>query len=613
MTPSGAIICFCLALLTPVSALAEDTLLRFHPEAGAGSLYSVALAARLDSPLGRDVPVSGVLDFSFIPEAPEDSGLLPVRLCVQRGVLTLMGQDWDFSDQALAWKWCLDERWRFGASGDRVRGTLAVLELFLRFLFGFELPADPVPVGGSWLVEHTQEAAEGGTVSLKATYALESIETDASGSDTARISGEMEIPVDASLIGTHFAGAFRGHSSVSLDLASGNVLAISVTGSAELLADDGALGLVLREVALELRRTGEAGETEEREWEQVQELRRGLSESTLTDAILNANVSRYLRDDWRIFFPVAGNTASDGVLLGTSVLGRYRGDYLYSVGGSYGFRSGRGAYQLSVTRGYPIQPHRQQFVVLSRDSERTFVQIGASHYWGKRLGPTGIPRNRLTLSASSAGLGRGDYRFGTTGRADYVGLGYTRFRSGQTTGKRCFDWDLGASLRLGTRAVGGGYSFTQLAAGWRGFVHYGAQHTLATRIHLEWCGGNPPDQLRTALVDRDVLRGFDITNAPLVTTAITGSVEYRFRLGSTPFLDDLGLRDWWASVFVDAGIGANRVRDLPRSALYANVGITARARITYAHVPVYLWVAAAWPVGRGRSDARLTAGIDWAF
>jgi hypothetical protein len=67
-------------------------------------------------------------------------------------------------------------------------------------------------------------------------------------------------------------------------------------------------------------------------------------------------------------------------------------------------------------------------------------------------------------------------------------------------------------------------------------------------------------------------------------------------------------------VFVDVGIGGDTAARLARSPVYADVGATLRARVTYQDIPADLRVSAAWPVGAGRSwTPRVSGGIGWAF
>jgi hypothetical protein len=605
--------CLLLACALGLAAQADPLPLGYHPEVGAGSAYDIAVTARLDYPLGKDVPVTADLKFGSSPKEPAEDGSQPLFFFVEEGDFQVMGRKWDFSDQTMNWEWNLTESRQIIASTSKATGLLALVELFFRIVYVVELPADPVEVGDTWETERSVESGDS-TVETRAAHTLVELRPGEDGRELAVIASELEIPVDVVFVGSRFAGTFEGTATTEIDVATGEVEGVEVEGSAVLVNEGGSLDLTLREISIDMVRTGGVTATQAEEWRELAEQRRGLSDSGFIDAILNANVSDYLEDDWSVVFPRFGNTAADGTVLGAGVVGRYDSNFLYELDGMYGTTSNRGLVAFSLTRGYPIQPKDQQFLSFSNLDGGERLQVGVTRYSGRQLGSRGIGRLRWGLSATYSDLVPIPPRLTDRGRANYVTASLTRFRTGESAvGPKSLDWEGVLAANFGGQSVGGDYDFTQVSASLLGFYHLDTDRTWAARLRVSSALGNPPDAFRTSLVSRRILRGFALGDAPLVRHSVAGSLEYRFRIDTPPFFDDLGVRDWWGAVFVDAGIGGNSYRGLLRSKVYADLGVTGRARVKYLGIPIYVWASMAWPVSGRTGGPRVSLGIDWAF
>ncbi len=611
-------VCFVVGAMTPIRAAEGETTLRYDPSHGAGSLYDINLSALLDYPLARGAPVSGEMVFCLVPQAGEAGGAggaHEVVVCIQEGVFRMQGQPWDFSDETLSWTWKLTPQRRvLKDDAEPVTGLLAILQLFFEFVFAVEFPEEPVAPGAAWTTEKTVETGEGGSITLSGSHSLVSVEPDENGESVATVDSRIEIPVDATFLGARFVGVINGSQTVRFSVSDGELLSIETTGEAHLREDGGALELTLRDINLTVDRSAVAPPEEAQEWIAAAGRNPSLSGSSLADAILNANVVEYLRDDWHVYYPRAGFGAADGILLGGGAVGRYNGDYLYELDAYFGMSSLRGAYQLNVTRGFPAQPTNQQYITLASSANSRLARFGASHFSGRRLGAMGIPRMRYSVSASWNRLMPHSGVFRSSGDANYMSISAHRYRSGKSVvGLHSLDWDAGAGLSVGLPALGSDYGFALASGNIVGLYHLDDKESLAARFQLTVGMGDLPDQFRTPLVDREVLRGFDTYSAPLTSKALTGSLEWRRQLGTTPFFDRIGANDWWIAAFVDAGIGGDSLQEMLNSKVYVDVGVTVRVGIEYEDVPIYGFASIAWPVSGGRSDPRLSVGLDWAF
>ncbi len=608
-------ICFGAALASPVLAESETVALRYRPQEGVGLLYQIKLAALLDFPLGKGAPVSGTMQFCMAPSrAANDSGDHDVVICVREGDFQLQGQKWNFTDQALSWTWVFSPvRQVRKAEGESPTGLIGILQLFFDFVFSTEFPDNAVPVGESWQTSKVVATPEGGSVTLSGTHRLLALEDTPDHGRVADIESTIEIPVDATFLGGKFKGVFTGKETVRFSVSDGEVLSMKVTGGATLNEESG-LKLTLREIDLAVDRVGETTTANVQDWVNSASRNPRLSGNSVTDAVLNANVVKYLRDDWTLYYPRTGYATPDGFLLGAGIVARRNGAYLYEANAYLGTDSLRGAYSFSATRGFPVRPTNQQrFEILSTAASR-LARLSYTHFDGKRLGATGIPRMRYTASLTYNQLLQHTEYFRTTGDANYLTLSATRFRSGSgLVGRHKIDWEANASLALGSRLIGSDYDFSLFDATWIGSSRLSNKDSVAGRIRFTYGAGNVPHQFRTALVDRDVLRGYDLTTAPLVKNAVSASLEYRTHIGSAHLFQPVGNTDWWGSLFVDAGLGGNTLPELMRSRGYIDVGFTVRVGIAYQSVPVYGYFSLAWPLVEGRSDPRLSFGVDWAF
>jgi len=601
-----------LAGLLSGSVGAEPLKLAYRPTPAAGSTFVLELSALFDSPIGAGVPVSGRVTFSMVPlRVPGEGSPGDVLVSLHEGEFQVMGQKWDFHEKALTWDWLIDGRRRVVGGAESLNSLLAIIELFFRFVFAADLPDGPVDIGSTWESHASRPVAEVGSADLVASHTLEMIGGDPR---AARISSSIEMPVHADLFGASFEGAFQGRSDTAIRVEDGEVLSVSTTGSAELSDRKSGLEVAFRDLRLELSRSGDysgalatgSGEEQERE--------REVSDNPLVDAVLNAEVTKYLKDTWQVYYPRLGSSARDGNRIGPGVVGRFHG-LLYGLDGYYGTRSDRLVYRLSVTRGLPIQPRSQQTIEFDNDDGRTDAKLSAKWYSGRRLGLLGTGRMRYSADLVLSGVKPKLPWLRSDGDARYVKLSVARAKSGRSlAGYGKLDWSTILDLHFGGGLLGGQFNYVQTKLFTRAFWYFHADHTLATRLTLDWIEGNAPDQYRTFLVDRGSLRGFGLSNAPLVNKALTGSVEYRFRSHTPRFLDRIGLRDWWGALFMDAGIGGDTARDLVSSRLYVDAGYVWKGRIKYFGVPVYVSATLAWPLApRPSASPRLRLGLDWDF
>jgi hypothetical protein len=608
-------ICFGAVLVSPVLAQSEAVQLRYRPNPGVGILYQIKLAALLDFPLGKGAPVSGTMQFCLAPSRRADqSDDHDVVICVREGDFQLQGQKWNFTDQALSWTWIFSPlRQVRKAEGEAPKGLIGILQLFFDFVFSTEFPGSAVPVGETWQTSKLVQNPEGGSVTLEGKHRLLGIEDTPEHGKVADIESTIEIPVDATFLGGKFHGVFSGTEKVRFTVSDGEVLSMHVDGGA-MLEEASGLKLTLREIDLEVERVGTTTTATVQDWVTNAERNPQLSGNSVTDAVLNANVVKYLRDNWTFYYPRAGYATGDGFLLGAGVVARRKGEYLFETNAYLGTDSLRGAYSFALTRGFPVRPTNQQYFNIMTTSASRLARVGATHFQGRRLGATGIPRMRYSAALTYNQLLQHTDYFRTTGDANYLTLSATRFRSGGSLVPRHhLDWQASASVALGSRMVGSDYDFTFGDMTWIGGVRLSQKDSVAARMRYTFGVGRVPDQFRTALVDREILRGYDLTTAPLVRNALTASVEYRTHLGKARITDSIGMTDWWGAFFVDAGIGGNTTRELLRSPAYVDLGFTIRVGIQYQSVPVYGYFSLAWPIVEGRSDPRLSFGADWAF
>jgi len=604
-----------LVLCSGPTLAADPVTLTFRPEPGKGSSYSLDLTARLDYPLGRDVPVTAGLSICVVPRTSSADGMYDTMFCVQDGFFQLMGRKWDFSEESLAWHWGLNARRQVHTGEVRDTGLLSLLELAFRFVYSMDLPPRPVSPGESWESQVVGESGEGGTVTMLADHTVTEAKPNPAGEPTVTVTSKVQVPVDATFVGVTFVGALNAEAVSTTLVRTGEIDTMRVTGTAKLTQRGGALTLLFRDIVVNMRRTGEVANVEMQEWNDLLETRRGMSGSSWVDAILNSSVSKFMHDDWHVLYPRFRNTAADGTMLGAGVIGRYRDKFLYAGDVLYGVASGRPLGALSFTRGFPVQPKNQQFIRLSNiDGGRT-AALGASHYSGRRLGSQGIPRMRYTAAATFSQLVPRGPVLADTGLTNYLTVGITRFRTGESiVGYHRLDWELYGSLSVGARAFGSDYDYAYTSVDAYGFYHFHNHHTLAGRLSVSWADGNVPDQFQTSLVDRSALRGFSLGDAPLVEKSIVGSLEYRMRIRTPGFAQRLGVRDWWFAAFVDTGIGGNTAGGLLRSKVFTDVGITGRARVKYLGIPLYVWASVSWPVaGKVSAQPRMTMGLDWSF
>lgn len=602
-----------LALLLASPSSADPVQLEYRPAEGAGPRYAVTASALLDYPLGRNVPVAADVLLGCSPGPLTPDGTYACFLFIQEGSFRILGESWDFSDQDMSWEWELTPQREIVASSSEATGLLTLVELFFRFVYVVQLPPHTVDVGDTWATQVVREA-DGSSLSLSATHRLAAVEQSDGGPMVAVIESSVEMPVDVSFVGSRFAGPFEGEATTWVDMATGEIEAVEVRGAATLANPGGSLDLSLREVSITMARSGEVTPVDAAAWQEQAEQRRGLAGNSFVDAILNANVGKYLEDNWRVFFPRFGNNAVDGTMLGAGVVGRLDRNYLYQLDGMYGTGARRGLAAFSLTRGYPIQPKDQQFLSYSNLDGGERLELGVTRYSGRQLGSTGIGRLRWGLSGTFSELVRMPPHITTCGRAAYVTASLTRFRTGESAvGYRSLDWEGVFAATFGGKRLGGRYDFSRLHGTLYGFYHTDADHTWAARLRATASFGEVPEQYRTALVSRGILRGFALGDAPLVRHSVAGSLEYRFRIDTPPWFDELGLQDWWGAVFVDAGVGANSYEGLLRSSIYADVGVTGRARVKYLGIPIYVWGSVAWPVSGRSGSPRVTLGLDWAF
>lgn len=589
--------------------------LLFQPQPGHGSSYTLDFHARLDFALGKDVPVIAGLDFCVVPRSRDADGLYDTMFCVRDGFFQLVGRKWDFKEESLGWVWRLNSRRQVSAEGSGNTGLLSIMELCFRFVYSMELPPEPVAPGTTWRTEAIGQSGEGGTVTMHGEHTITELKPNAQGEPTATVTSKAEVPVNATFVGVKFVGVLNAQAVSTTLVRTGEIDTMSVTGGAKLAQSGGGLTLVFRDIQVTMSRTGEVGDLETQQWDEILETRRGVSGNSWVDAILNSNVSEFMHNDWNIVYPRFGNTATDGTMLGAGVVGRYKEDYLYSADAMYGFSSRRALGAVGITRGFPVQPKNQQYITLSNMGGGSNVSLGAAHYSGRPLGSQGIPRMRYSLSTTFSQLVPLRPVLQDSGLTNYVTFGLTRFRTGESmVGYHALDWELRGSVSVGARAFGSDYDYTRTRLDAYGFYHFHNHHTLATRLSVSWADGNVPDQLRTSLVDRWALRGFSLGDAPLVEKVIAGSVEYRMKIGTPAFAERLGVRDWWFAAFADVGVGGDTASSLLRSRVYADFGVTGRARIKYLGVPLYVWGSLAWPIaGRAAALPRVTMGLDWAF
>ena len=591
---------------------AEPLRLVYRPTPGIGSTFTLELSALFDSPIGTGVPITGRVAFSMVPtRATSDGRPAEVLVSLHEGEFQVMGQKWDFHEKALTWTWLIDSRRKIVGGAESLNSLLAIVELLFRFVFAADLPEGPVDVGSTWESHASRPVADGGSAGLLASHTLTGLGGEPR---AAGIASAIEMPVHADLFGASFEGAFGGRADTSIRAEDGEVLSVSAAGSAELSDRKSALDVGFRDLHLVLVRTGDysgataLGSGEERERE------REVSDNPLVDAVLNAEVTKYLKDTWQVYYPRLGSTARDGNRVGAGVVGRFHG-LLYGFDGYYGTQSERLVYRLSVTRGLPIQPRSQQTLELSNDDGRTNAKLSAKWYSGRRLGLLGTGRMRYSADLALSGVKPNPPWLRTDGDAHYVKLSAARSKGGRSlVGYRHLDWSTILDLHFGGGLLGGDYDYFQARLFTRGFWYFHADHTLATRLTLDWTEGNAPDQYRTYLIDHGCLRGFGLSSAPLVGKALTGSMEYRFRSHTPRFLDRIGLRDWWGALFVDAGIGGNTAQDLLNSRVYVDAGYVWKGRIKYFGVPVYINATFAWPLTpRPSASPRLRLGLDWDF
>lgn len=602
-----------LLCLLSLPSLAAPVRLVYRPTGDAGPRYNARLQAALDYPLGKGVPVSADVVMGCFPGPRTPEGTYPCFMFIEDGVFRVLGEAWNFADQTISWQWELSERREIVSSTGETTGLLALVELCFRFVYVAQLPTDEADIGHEWTTESLQEIGES-SVSLNATHRLVSLEATEGATGTATIESTLQIPVDVTFVGTRFAGTFTGQATTRVDIATGEIEAVDVHGEASLENPGGSLNLTLRDISVSMERSGNVTRVDASEWKELAEQRHGIGGSSFIDAVLNANVSKYLHDEWHIFYPRFGSTAVDGTMLGAGVVGRHSGDYLYELDAMYGSGSRRALTAFSITRGYPVQPRNQQFVSVSNLGGGERIEFGATHYSGRQLGSTGIGRLRWGLSGTLAELVPSPPSITTSGRVSYLTASLTRFRTGASAvGYHSLDWEAVLAASVGGRGLGGTYDFTRLQGTVYGFYHLDANHTWAARLQMTAGFGQLPYQYRTSLVNRGILRGFGLGDASLVRHSVAGSLEYRFRIDTPPYFDELGLRDWWGAVFVDAGVGADSYEGFLRSRLYADVGVTGRARVKYLGVPIYVWASLAWPVSGRSGGPRVTLGLDWAF
>jgi hypothetical protein len=608
-------ICFLLAAGIPVSAAESPISLTYRPAAGVGSQYRLELSGAVDYPLGTGVPIEGSTEFGMLPQAGTSDDSHEVIVCLQSGQIRISGQQWTFSEHALAWRWALDGRRRVSRVGDPLIGVPAIIELIFRFVFTLELPDRPVSVGETWRTEYTGESVDGRSIVFHGTHTLTTLSDVPEVGRVAVIESKTDIPVDSMFVGQRFVGGYRADATVQVRVSDGEIVGLESTGSAELRAANAGLSLVFRELKFHLTRIGPATETETQVWREAAEVHRGLSSSSLSDAVLSANVARYLKDNWAVPYPSYTNTSINGPSIGGGVVARYHGDYLGGLDVSYGTASGRALCSIDAIHGYPIQPKWQEFAHVSTTGGGLLVNAGVFRYAGRPIGAMGVGRMRFGLDGTSERLVRRGTALLSSGTANFVTLSASRSRGGlDNVGYHHPDWDFLGTLTLGGGPLGGDFRFAAATASTDWFYHYHHGHTLAARLRLTWKDGNVPDQYRAPLTNGIALRGFGVGDAPLVDKAASESLEYRFKLKTPGFLDRIGFRDLWGAAFVDAGVGGDTLRDVVRSPLYADAGVLVRGCITYMDVPVYMWGGVTWPVAGLRGPApRLTAGFDWPF
>lgn len=605
---------FYIVLASPVMAESSPVVLRYQPQPGMGVIYDTKLDAKLDFALGKGAPITGSLQFCMAPSRTTDgSGDHNVVVCVRQGDFSLQGQKWDFAQQALAWTWVFSpERQVRRAEGESPQGLVGILQLILDFVFATEFSPNPVSVGETWETTRTVQAPEGDVLTLSAKHTLLGLEEDPTFGPVADIGSTVSLPVDAQFLGARFQGVFTGNEQVRFSVSDGQVCSVHVTGEATL--EGSGVKLVLRDLDLGLVRVGETSTSTVQDWVTQAERNPSLSGSSVTDAVLNANVVKYLRDNWTIYYPRAGYSAPDGFLLGAGAVARRGGKYLVEGSAYLGTSSLRGAYAFGVTRGYPVRPTNQQYFSFLSNAASRVMRLGAVHFDGRRLGSSGIPRMRYSAAMTYHQLLPYSDFFRTAGHANYLTFSATRFRSGASLVERHkLDWEASGSLSYGAGFFGSQYDFLLGDASWVGTVRLSDRASVATRARLTLAAGEVPHQFRTALVDREMLRGYDLASAPLVRHALTASVEYRRHIGQITLPERLGESDWWGAVFADAGIGSNAIGTLLDSRVYLDVGFTIRAGIAYQSIPVYGYLSLAWPLTERNPSPRLSFGMDWAF
>ncbi len=604
----GAALASCAPAETPAVEL------RYRPAPGQERLYRAQLSALLDFALGRGTPVTGDMRFGLTASAASEAdGDRAITVRIRDGQYQVQTQRWDFSEQAVSWTWLFSPLHRVRKpEAEPPQGLAAILQLALGFVFSTEFPTAAIRAGETWEVRPDASGSEGEASAWSARHTLTGLEDTPDLGPVAQVESVLVLPVEADFVGARWRGTFTGTSTARFALEGGEAVSAHVQGHAELTG--GGARVALREVDLTLERADGATRRSSAAWIAGLERSPGLSGSYVTDAVLGANLVRYLRDNWVLATPRARYAVSDGYLLGAGVAARRSGRYLTEGSAYLGSDSLRGVYALSVTHGYPVRPTNQQSLSVTANSNARTASLGYTHFEGRRIGATGIPRMRYSASVSAGRLLANTDRFRSEGPAHYVTLGARRIRSGTSLVPRGkLDWEADATVTLATRALGGRYGFTLADATWIGTVRLSSREAVTARVRGVLGLGEVPDQFRTVLVDRTALRGHDLASAPLVTRALTASLEYRAHIGKADLFGPIGETDWWGALFLDAGVGGDSRGQLLGSPVYADVGLTLRVGAQYRSVPLYGYVSLAWPLVEGRSDPRVTLGVDWAF